>query len=520
MKIDFQHIAAVTHRFWMPEIASGGVALIDYDGDGFLDVYFVQGGELVATAPDHPANRMYRNLGDGTFEDVTDSTGTGDTSYGMGAACGDYDGDGDVDLYITNVGPNVLYRNNGDGTFTDVTEAAGVGDAGWGSSAAFVDYNGDGLLDLFVVNYLDWSPSSEKECWSSLDERVYCGPNAYDAPARDVLLRNVGNGRFVDVSKSVGLNRTFGNGLGVAPGDFNGDGRWDFYVANDGTPNQLWMGQGADRFKDEAPTLGCALNHHGTAEAGMGVAAVDINQDGRLDLFMSHLRGETNTFYLNRGTWFDDVTPTLGLGASSTSYTGFGLGFADFDHDSNLDLFIVNGRVIRVRPYDDPKRPYDEENLLYAGDSSGSFREVLPRGGVNPPLVRTSRGAAFGDLDNDGDIDVVVVNRDARVHVLRNVIGAQGNWVMFRVLDARGCYAIGARVEIATGSRRRYAIVQRAYSYCASNDPRVHFGLGRSPRVDEITVRWQDGHTEKFGPAAAGQLYDLRRGSGKATPTQ
>ncbi len=520
MNIDFQHVAAVTHRFWLPEMMSGGVALLDYDRDGWIDVYLVQGGALASTAAEHPTNRMYRNLGDGTFEDVTDRTGTGDSSYGMGAACGDYDGDGDVDLYVTNVGANVLYRNNGDGTFSDVTEAAGVGHAGWGSSTAFVDYDGDGLLDLFVVNYLEWSPALERECWSALDERIYCGPNGYNAPACDVLLRNLGNGRFADVSRSVGLDRTFGNGLGLASGDFNGDGRIDFYVANDGMANQLWRSQGDDKFKDDAPTVGCALNHHGTVEAGMGVAAVDINEDGQLDLFMSHLRGETNTFYLNRGDWFDDVTPTMGLAASSAAYTGFGLGFADFDHDSNVDLFVVNGRVVRVRPYDNPDRPYDEENLLYAGVSGGAFKEVLPRGGVTPPLVRTSRGAAFGDLDNDGDIDVVVVNRDARVHVLRNVVGAQGNWVMFRVLDAHGRYALGARVKITTGTRHRYALVQRAYSYCSSNDPRVHFGLGKLTRVDEITVRWPDGQTEKFGSATAGKLYDLRRGSGEVTPTR
>lgn len=456
---------------------------------------------------------MYRNRGDGTFEDVTASTGTGDNGYGMGCACGDYDGDGDVDLYVTNVGPNVLYRNNGDGTFSDVTGAAGVGDSGWGTSAAFADYDGDGNLDLFVVNYIKWSPQGERECLSLFDQQDYCAPVNYSAPAPDTLYRNTGRESFVDVSGSVGLREAYGNGLGLAPGDFNGDGRLDFYVANDVLPNQLWINTGEGRFVDDALMSGCALNHSGVAEAGMGVMAADVNYDGQLDLFMSHYRAETNTFYVNNAGIFEDVTATLGLGAPSFPFTGFGLGFADFDHDGNLDLFIANGRAALAEPINDWRKPYAERDQLFEGRGNLRFVEVSPRGGTAQELAETSRGIALGDLDNDGDMDIIVVNRGAKVHLLRNIASTRGNWIMFRVLNRRGGYALNASVRIRAGGDVQWRQVQRAYGYCSSNDPRVHFGLGSAERVDEVTVRWPDGREEEFGPFEAGRIHELRKGT-------
>ncbi len=505
-------------RFYMPEEMPGGIALFDYDLDGDLDVYLGQGGDIDDPPNSEIGNRLFRNGGDGTFEDVTDEAGVGDPRYMMGCACGDYDGDGDVDLFITNLGSNVLYRNNGDGTFTDVTEEAGVSTVAWGVSCVFVDYDGDDDLDIFVTNYLNWSPERELECLGPGDRRDYCAPGSYQAPAPDTLFRNNGNGTFTDISKSAGLRAAFGTGLGVAVGDFDSDGRVDIYVANDQTANQLWLNAGNGTFKDAALLSGCALSGMGKAEASMGVMAVDFENDGDSDLFLSHLRNETNTFYLNRAGMFDDTTSQLGLGTPSMPFTGFGLGFADFDHDGVLDLYVANGRVKLDVPTPDPSRPYAEPNQLFRGRVATvgvRFDEVLPRGGTKTLLVETSRAAAFGDLDNDGDIDIVVSNFDGRVHVLRNIAGSRGNWIMFRVINARGMNAIGASVRVTADGAKQWRTVQRAYSDCASKDPRVHFGLGNAKTVQEILVRWTGGREEVFSPLRPGSIHVLREGGGQ-----
>ena len=513
--IDFTHVFASQQKHLFPEIMSGGVGLLDYDNDGDLDIYFVQGGDLDESRPNRPSNRMYRNRGDGTFEDVTAGTRTGDTGYGMGCTCGDYDRDGDVDLYVTNYGANVLYRNNGDGTFSDVTESAGVGDAAWGTSAAFTDLDRDGYLDLFIVNYVDWSPPRELKCKSRLDQKDYCHPGSYAAPKPDTLYHNRGDGTFADVSESSGIRKAFGTGLGVAVGDLNGDGRPDLYVANDAMPNQLWINQGEMRFVEDGLMAGCALNHSGAAESGMGVIAADVDYDGDLDLFMAHLRDESNTLYINNGGRFADATSQMGLDAPSLAFTGFGLGFADFDHDGRLDVFVANGRVTLTEPYRDPTSPYAEENQLFTGQSNGGFDEVFPRGGTRELLVASSRGTAFGDIDNDGDIDVIIVNRDAATHVLKNVVASKGNWLTLRVLNDRGGFGLGASVRIETTDGMQWRQAQRAYSYCASNDPRVHFGLGPVKRIDKVTVRWPDGSEEAFGPFDSNRFVDIRMGTGR-----
>ncbi len=508
--VDFEHTSGHDGHYWFPEISTGGVGLLDYDGDGYLDLYFVQGGSLGPSGTAGPGNKLYRNRGDWTFEDVTEIAGVGDAGYGMGCTAGDYDEDGDVDLYVTNVGQNVLYRNNGDGTFTDVTAQAGVGDDGWGSSCTFLDYDRDGYVDLFVANYINWSPGQELECYSRVGRRDYCSPKNYNASARDTMYRNLGDGTFEDATASSHMSQAFGNGFGIACADYNGDGHLDFYVANDGTANQLWMSDGSGRFTDEALISGCALNHYGWAEAGMGVAAVDIENDGDFDLFMSHLHEETNTFYLNRNGKFEDATSIMGLAAPSLGFTGFGLGFADFDHDGSVDLYVANGRVKFAEPRYDPDDPYAEPNLLFRGSETGQFHEVLPRGGTSTLLAATSRAAAFGDLDNDGDIDIVVVNKDGRPHLLSNIIDSPNNWIMFRALNRRGGDAVGATVRIDVADRIQWRIVQRTYSYCASNDPRIHYGLGPAQQVDAVTVRWPGGREESFGSFAAGQIYELR----------
>ena len=514
--IDFVHHTGATGKFLFPEIAVGGVCMFDYDNDGLLDLYFVQSGALDPAAAVDPAragDRLYRNLGNWKFEDVTERAGMDETGYSMGCACGDYDNDGHVDLYVTNVGTNVMYRNNGDGTFTDVTATSKTNEPGWSSSAAFADYNADGLLDLFVVNYIHWSRETELTCFSARGPQDYCSPKNYNAPARATLYRNNGDGSFEDVSVALGLDRAFGNGLGVTAGDFNRDGILDFYVANDGTPNQLWIGNGST-FIDRAPLAGCAVNQHGWAEASMGVAAHDVDDDGDLDLFMTHLEEETNTIYRNNGdgTFIDD-TARSGMAKMSKGFTGFGMAFADFDHDGYSDVYVANGRVKRGNVAYDANDPYAEPDHVIRGKSDGLFEEVIPRGGTAELVAYTGRGAAFGDLDNDGDVDVVVANRDAPPLLLRNVAGTRGNWIQFLVLDEHGRECTGATVAVRTSARTQTRSIGRGYSYCASHDPRVHFGLGSTSQVDEVTVRWIGGRTETFNALAANGVYILKAGS-------
>jgi hypothetical protein len=313
-----------------------------------------------------------------------------------------------------------------------------------------------------------------------------------------------------------GIGEVTGSGLGVVCADFNQDGRIDIYVTNDGMENRLWLNQGDGRFTDRALLTGCAVNEHGTPEAGMGVTAVDIDHDGDLDLFMAHLRGETNTFYLNENGLFVDATSSFGLAVPSRTFTGFGVGFADFDHDTFLDLYVVNGRVVYRQPHDDPADPHAEPNQLYRGRPDGKFEVTTPMDGTGKPLIRTSRGTALGDLDNDGDVDVVIVNMDARPTILRNDVGGRGNWIMFRVLHRNGEDALGAMVGLEVDGQPRWRLVQPAYSYCSRSDPRVHFGLGRTERIDAVRVRWPDGTKETFGPFDAGKRYELRRGAGRS----
>ncbi|MCZ6817446.1 MAG: CRTAC1 family protein, partial [Planctomycetota bacterium] len=502
----FTHVRGRECRYWFPEIMSGGAGLFDYDNDGDLDLYLVQGGDLGPDTIDGPGNRLFRNRGDGTFEDVTRTAGVGDTGYGMGCACGDFDIDGDLDLYVCNVGANVLYRNNGDGTFTDVSRRAGVGDSGWGTSCAFLDYDADSDLDLIVVNYVSWSSRRDIQCFDRSGRREYCLPAVYDAPTVDVLYRNQGDGTFMNATESAGLATAAGYGLGVCCGDFNSDGRIDVYVANDGTPNHLWINRGDGTFVEDGLLAGCSVNARGEAEAGMGVAGVDIENDGDVDLFVTHLAGQTNTLYVNNDGLFEDLTPMTGLSMVSMKYTGFGLGFADFDHDGFLDLYIAQGRVTRGQPRRRGADPYGEPDLLLRGSEGMRFEEVSPKGGTEPFSGGAGRGAVFGDVDNDGDIDVVVVESGGQVRLLRNVAGAEGNWIMFRVLDRRGLDAVGAVVQIVAGGRTQNRPVQTAYSYCASNDPRVHFGLGADLRVDHARVTWLGGQKESFGGFEAGSV--------------
>lgn len=512
--IDFVHQSGEGEKKYMPEIMAGGVCLIDYDRDDLLDAYFVQAGNVLGATSDTPSNRLYKNLGDGRFSDVTSETGGADNTFGVGCTVGDFNGDGWPDLYVTNFGPNTLYVNTGaEGKpgFRDVTDAAGVGHPGLGSSAAFVDYDHDGDLDLYVVNYLLWSPGSEVVCSGLSGRTEYCSPMAYKSPAPDVLFRNNGDGTFTDVSETAGMARKFGNGLGVVCADFNGDGRIDIAVANDLQPNQLWINQGDGVFKDLALEQGVAFNGTGMVESGMGIDARDIDYDGDLDLFMTHFNGQTNTLYINVQGFFEDQTIPLGLG-SSQPFTGFGTGLVDLNNDGWLDIYVANGRVtLPEGNFLNENDPYADPNQLFEGLPGGGFREVVPRGGTSIPWHHSSRAAAFGDYDNDGDVDILVANRDGPAYVLENIASPQGHWIGFRVLNRHGSDAVGARVEIHGGSQKRVRDVRFASSYCAANDPRAHFGLGTLNHIDRVVVRWTDNTVQNFGPFRVDQYVTLRQ---------
>ncbi len=484
-----------------PEIMGGGVALLDMELDGDLDLYFVQSGELDLPSSGSPANALYRNEGSFRFTDVTDGSAAADRGYGMGVATGDVDGDGLSDLFVTNVGPNVLFHNHGDGTFEDVTEAAGVGDSVWSTSAAMLDMDADGDLDLFVCNYVFWSAEHELGCFTAAGRPDYCSPNSYAAPLADSLFRNEGQGTFTDVSAMSGLSSSRGNGLGVVAGDFDGDHDVDIFVANDQMANHLWRNEGDGTFTDIALLAGCAVDQQGTPKAGMGTLAEDVDDDGDLDLLVVNLRAQADSFFRNEGNYFIDDTAAVGLGSASRPFTRFGVGWVDFDNDGWLDLYEANGRVVlvseRVARSEDP---YAEPNTLFSGHPDLRYRVVSPEGGVDPALVHTSRAVAFGDLDNDGGVDAVVVNRDAYAYVLRNTVLDGGHWIRFRVIDDHGGDAIGAVLALDVGDRALRREVKTAYGYCAANDPRVHIGLGEIERVGRVRVRWPGGGEQEFGP--------------------
>ena len=485
--VDFRHVRADEVRFWLPEIMSGGACWLDYDRDGDPDLYLVQGGSLGSTSSAAWHNELYRNDGEAGFIKVTAAAGADDSGYGMGCAVGDFDGDGWVDLFVTNVGSNVLYRNARDGSFSRRPEGRGVEDDGWGSSAAFLDYDQDGALDLFVVNYVSWSPEKELECFSG-GLRDYCHPDRYDAPAPDRLYRNRGDGTFEEATGAAGVDAAFGNGLGVAVADFDGDGLQDIYVANDGMANQLWHNQGDGTFRDVGLLAGVAANRIGAPEAGMGVQAFDADGDSVPDLFVTHLRSETNTLYVNDGSGqFSDRTATSGLGAASLGYTGFGVGFVDFDADGNADLFVANGRIGRgLEPR--ASDPFAEPDHLYRGLGEGHYELLQPPAIDSRMPLQTSRAAAFADADADGDVDVVVMGNGGQARVLQNRVGTEAAWIAARVLDSVGTDAPGARVSLVADQGRAVRVVQSAYSYCSGSESRVHFGLGEAEELVSMEV--------------------------------
>jgi len=519
--LDFQHYSGPSGQYYLPEIMGAGAALLDFDNDGDLDVFLVQGSVLEPeTRPGStlfpwrgsrpPCSRLYRNdltvLKDGSrslkFIDVTEKSGVSAASYGMGVAAGDIDNDGWVDLYICNVGSNQMLLNNRDGTFTDVTKKGGTDDPRWSTSAAFFDYDRDGWLDLFVVNYVVFSLPNSPKCFANTSERDYCMPRAF-RPAGNSLFHNKGDGDFEDVTTRSGIGAEFGRGLGVVTADLNGDGWVDIYVANDGDPNQLWINQQNGAFKNEAMLAGAAVNRDGKAEAGMGVDAGDFDGDGNDDIFLTHLMEETNTLYVNQGNGlFEDRTNETGHGLQTGRYTGFGTLWFDYDNDGWLDLLVTNGAVRRLQELAlkrDPF-PFSQPNQLFHNTGRGGFVDTSAQGGnaFNAPAV--GRGAAFGDIDNDGDTDVLISNNNGRARLFLNQVGNRNIWTGLRLIGRkRASDMLGARIEIVTAKGRRlWRRVRSDGGYLSSQDPRVLVGLGSSDRVDIVRVRWPSGKTEEW----------------------
>lgn len=513
----------------MPEILGAGLALFDYDNDGDLDIYLLQGNmlepgkkPLVPPPPGwKPGNRLFRNMlsetGKLKFEDVTEKAGVGNLGYAMGVAVGDYDNDGYQDLYVTNFGQNALYHNNGDGTFTDVTEQAGVGDPRWSTSAAWVDYNGDGLLDLFVCDYVDFTVRGNKQCYSPSGEPDYCSPIAYHAiPSR--LFRNLGNGKFVDVTESSGIATSYEPGLGVICMDFNGDGLIDIYVANDTAANRLWINQGNGTFKESGLDMGMALSADGLPKAGMGITADDIDNDGRLEALVTNLNREGVTLFRSDGKGFyDDDTTKFHLAQPTFGYTGYGVGFFDYDNDGFMDLFIANGAMTIIDSMQTNVTPYAQKNQLFHNEGPGNgFREVTDTAGPVLQLIETSRGAAFGDIDNDGNMDIVITNEDAPARILLNQSRSQHHWLLVRLEAPKlNRFGMGARIGVfRKGLPTLWRHAHTDGSMLSASDIRVHFGLGNNPKIDTIVVEWPAGKKERWENVRSNQILTLRQGTG------
>jgi hypothetical protein len=527
----FHHFTGATGKYYMPEIMGSGAALLDYDGDGDLDVYLIQGTMLEPGRPPSdarfpppagwkPGNRLFRNelipTGRLRFTDVTEQAGVGHVGYGMGVAAADYDNDGDIDLYVTNYGPNVLYRNNGNGTFTDVTRQAGVDDARWSASAAWLDYDRDGDLDLYVTNYLEFTLRINKECFDAAGERDYCTPAAY-RPATDRLFRNEGNGKFSDVTVAAGIGAAVGPGLGVIGADSNRDGWVDIYVANDGAANLLWINQKNGTFVEQALMSGAAYSADGVARAGMGVTAEDFDSDGDLDVLVTNLAREGSTLYRNDGQGnFYDASMEFGIHHASLPFTGFGVQWFDYDQDGRLDLFSANGAVTIVEALRGTPYPFQQRNQLFHNEGNGKIREVTPEAGPALDLAEVSRAAVFGDIDNDGDVDVLVTNNNGPARLLLNQAAAGRHWLQVKLQATKGNRdGIGALVGVLrAGGPPLWRRVHTDGSYLASGDPRVAFGLGERSEVQGVVVEWPDGSKEKWGKVEVDRVVVLRQGTG------
>jgi enediyne biosynthesis protein E4 len=512
--IQFENIAAKSGLHYVtancptpnknqPETLVAGVGLFDYDRDGYLDVYLVSGAAIPSLQKESPAywNRLFHNNHDGTFTDVTEKAGVAGTGYGMGVAVGDYDNDGWPDLFVANVTGNQLFHNNGDGTFTDVTAKAGVGGAlldgkkMWSVGAGWFDYNNDGLLDLFVVNYCKWEVNKDPICALNGEVRGYCHPKYY-APLHNTLYRNNGDGTFTDVSEETGIAAEMGKGMSVSFADYDGDGFLDAFVANDTTRNFLFHNIGGKRFEEIGVLAGVAYGAHGTALSGMGSDFRDVNNDGRPDIWHTAVEHETFPLYVNRGGGdFFDSTATGGLAQLTGNMSGWGNGIVDFDNDGWKDLFVARSNVVDNISLLYPNRRYTEPNSVFRNLGNGKFEDVSATAGSDFQLEAAHRGVAFGDLDNDGRVDMVVSVLGGPVKIFHNISGNNNHWILLNLVGTRSNrMAIGAQLRVTTeDDKSQWNQVATAVGYASSSDSRVHFGLGANRRIREIQIRWPSG---------------------------
>ena len=503
--IDFVHRTGATGDYHLVETMGSGVCLLDYDSDGDHDVYLVQsvGG-----------NALYRNDGDFRFHDVAADAGVADAAgYGMGCAAADFDGDRRVDLFVSNHGPDVLYRNRGDGSFEDVTTAAGLVSPGWSASAAWLDADGDGRLDLYVVSYVGYDRAAEPWCGDvARDLRAYCHVDGYPGAA-DVLYLQMASGRFRDATVEAGLDRSDGKGLGVVATDLDDDGDADLVVANDSTANFVWRNDGRGRFTDVAAARGLAYDLNGRAEACMGVDAGDVDGDGDVDLFVTNFSSETNTLYVQDASGgHRDVSYPSGVGAPSYVDLGFGTAFLDADHDGHLDLFVVNGHIHPNAAALYPEQEYAQRDRLLRNRGDGRFEDVTDAAGPGLAAAAVGRGLAYGDLDGDGDLDLVVNNSGAAPHLLRQT-AVTGAWLVVRLRGRpANTAAIGARVTVRAGALQLVREARASGSYLSTHAPELHFGLGEHERVDAVTVRWPSGQRTERTDVAARQLLEVSEG--------
>jgi len=532
--IDFVHFNGMTGKFYQPEIMAPGVALFDYDNDGDLDVFLVQGQllgtgtPLIPPPPGSLTDRLYRNdleiKPDGTrvlhFTDVTSQSGLAPHGYGMGVAAGDIDNDGFVDLYLTGFGRSQMFHNNGNGTFTDITATSGTGDpSSWSVSATFVDVDRDGLLDLFVGNYLDYTLQTHTPCFGPSGAPDYCRPEVYRGqPAR--LYHNNGNGHFSDITLASGIASAFGPALGVVAADFNGDGWPDLFVTTDEQENQLWINHRNGTFVNTALIAGAALGASGERKANMGVDAGDFDADGDEDLFVTELVSQGSSLWVNDGSGnFEEQSARLGIRGPSLPFTGFGTAWFDFDNDGWLDLLAVNGDVnqnVKTLSRKNDPFPLGQRKQLFR-NTGGRFEDVSSIAGKVFELVEAGRGAAFGDIDNDGDTDILVGNGAGSTRLLMNEIGNRHHWIGLRLVSASlKRDQVGARVEMTRpGKPPIWRRARADGSYASANDPRVLAGLGDSIEPPHVRVIWPDGKSEEFSTVAVDRYTTLSEGTGK-----
>jgi enediyne biosynthesis protein E4 len=515
--ITFKHISSPEKRY-IVESMSGGVAMFDYDNDGWLDIYFVNSltMDLLKSAA-KTSSELYRNNGNGTFTNVTNKAGVGDVGWGMGVCVGDYNNDGWDDLYVTCLGPDHLFKNNGDGTFTDVTKTARVSDPRWSTGAAFLDYDNDGNLDLFVSNYVDFDvnnlPSGERPCLYRGIE-VQCGPRGLRG-AGDTLYHNNGDGTFTDVSVKAGVSDPNGYyGMGVVASDFDSDGFVDIFVANDATPNFLYKNKGDGTFKDIGFISGTAVNANGGEQACMGVTVGDYDHDGRFDIFATNFAQEYNVLYRGQeGNLFSDVSNSSGF--ANQPYVSWGTKFFDYNNDGWVDLLVVNGHVYPQVDKANLDAGYRQRKLLYRNNRNGTFAEVAAESGEPLMEKRVGRGVAFGDVDNDGDVDVVVNDLDGPPSLLRNDGGNRMNSVLIKAVGQKSNRGgVGARVKVVSGDLSQIDEVRSGASYISHNDFRLHFGLENRTKIDLIEVRWPGGGVDKIEGVGVNKILVVKEGKG------